>query len=154
MNKKIIIPILIIIFVLIICLTIFLPKNKKYYLDDKYYNTEDRLVDISSKDLEELMKNDSSFALFTYLPYCTFSIPCDVIFETFLNNNNMSFYSIPFDDLEKVDSFNTIKYAPSIILVKKGKIVKYLDANSDDDLIKYQDVNEFSKWIEKYIHLK
>ena len=29
-------------------------------------------------------KNKESFVVYTYLPYCTFKIPCDVIFKTFL----------------------------------------------------------------------
>ena len=28
----------------------------------------------------------------------------------------------------------------------------YLDAEKDDDLDKYQDLDEFTKWIEKYIY--
>ena len=50
--------------------------------------------------------------------------------------------------------YQKVKYAPSIIIVRDGHIVDYLDANSDDDLDKYQDVNEFEKWISKYIYLK
>ena len=30
----------------------------------------------------------------------------------------------------------------------------YLDANKDEDLNKYQDVNEFSNWINKYVYFK
>lgn len=153
MKKKILIGILIL--VLIITLVIlFVPKNSKFYLDEEYYNTEEEFITIESDKLKELVDNKSSFVVFTYLPYCTFSVPCDVIFKTFLTNNKMSFYSIPYDELDSVKEFKKIKYAPSVIIVKEGKIVKYLDANSDEDLSKYQDVKEFTSWIKKYIKIK
>ena len=147
--KKIIIPLLVITLLVIGC-----KKDNKFYLEDKYYNTEERFVVIESKDLQKLMKDKESFVVFTYLPYCTFSLPCDVVFETFMNEHKMSFYSIPFDEFTNVDEFKSIKYAPSVVLVNKGKIVKYLDANSDEDYDMYQDVESFTNWITKYVNVK
>ena len=147
--KKIIIPVILVLLLIVGC-----KKDDKFYLEDKYYNTEERFVVIEANDLEKLVKDKESFVVFTHLPYCTFSVPCDVIFETFLNENNMSFYSIDFDEFTKVDEFKSIKYAPSVVLVKEGKIMKYLDANSDEDYDMYQNVESFTNWIKKYIKIK
>ena len=154
MKKKYLV--LIIIFVLIVgCVSIvLLNKNHKFTLDEIHYNTEDRFISIKSDKLEKLMNDKKSFIVFTYLPYCTFSIPCDVVFETFLNENNMSFYDIPYDEFSKVKQFKSIKYAPSVVIVNKGKIVTYLDANSDEDLEKYQDSKVFGNWVKEYISIK
>ena len=154
MKKKYLV--LIIIFVLIVgCVSIvLLNENHKFTLDEIHYNTEDRFISIKSDKLEKLMNDKKSFIVFTYLPYCTFSIPCDVVFETFLNENNMSFYDIPYDEFSKVKQFKSIKYAPSVVIVNKGKIVTYLDANSDEDLEKYQDSKVFGNWVKEYISIK
>ena len=154
MKKTIIILIGIIILIVAFVFIFMLNKDSKFYLDDNNYNTEERFIEIDGKELNKLMNDKKSFVVFTYLPYCTFSVPCDVVFETFLNNNNMSFYKIPFDKLSKLKKFENIKYAPSIIIIKNGKIITYLDANSDDDLEMYQNTNTFSDWITKYIKLK
>ena len=155
MRKKAYLILGICIIVLLAILLVFvLNKDSKFYLDDIHYSTSERFISIESDDLSKLMEDKKSFVIFTYLPYCTFSIPCDVIFETFLNENDMSFYSIPYDKLSEVKYFDEVKYAPSVILVNKGVIVEYLDANSDNDLKKYQDAKEFSSWIEKYVYLK
>ena len=45
-----------------------------------------------------------------------------------------------------------IKYGPSIIIVKEGKVVKYLDAEKDSDKILYQDVKKFISWTKEYIY--
>ena len=155
MKKIYIVIFCIVIILLSILLCINFPKsNDKFNLDKKHYNTEERFIEIEKEELKELLDSKNSFALFTYLPYCTFSIPCDVIFETFLNTNNMSFYKIAFDELDGVEELSEVKYAPSVILINKGKVVSYLDANSDDDLSKYQSVDDFSDWIKKYINIK
>lgn len=70
-----------------------------------------------------------------------------------MDQYEVRFLSIPFEDFKNTNFYNKVKYAPSIIIVKKGKVISYLDANSDDDLNKYQDVDVFSEWIKKYIYL-
>ena len=154
MKKIIIILVSLIIFIVALVFVFTLNKDKKFLLEDIHYNTEERFIKIDSKELNKLMNDKKSFVVFTYLPYCTFSVPCDVIFETFLNRNNMSFYEIPYDEFTEVKKFKDIKYAPSVVIVKDGKVVTYLDANSDDDIEKYQNADTFGDWITKYIKLK
>ena len=154
MKKIIIILVSLIIFIVALVCLFTLNKDKKFLLEDIHYNTEERFIKIDGKELNKLMNDKKSFVVFTYLPYCTFSVPCDVIFETFLNRNNMSFYEIPYDEFTEVKKFKDIKYAPSIVIVKDGKVVTYLDANSDDDIEKYQNADTFSDWVTKYIKLK
>ena len=66
----------------------------------------------------------------------------------------IDFLSMPFKEFKNTKYYNKVKYAPSIIIIKQGKIVSYLDANKDKDLQKYQDVHEFENWINKYINTK
>ena len=62
--------------------------------------------------------------------------------------------SIPFNDFKNTNYYKTVKYAPSIIIVKNGEIVSYLDANSDKDLDKYQNTDKFINWLKEYIYLE
>lgn len=66
---------------------------------------------------------------------------------------NISIISIPFEEYKKTTFYKKVKYAPTIILINKGKIIAYLDANNDDDLAKYQDITAFTNWINTYIYL-
>ena len=123
-------------------------KNR-FYLEDKYYH-QGEFVRINSNDLNEL--KSESYILYTYNSFCVLSISCEDIFQEFMRKYQIDFVSIPFNDFKNTDFYEEVKYAPSIIIVQKGKIVSYLDANSNNDLSKYQDVSEFEKWLDNYIY--
>ena len=65
---------------------------------------------------------------------------------------NIDFVSIPFDKFKETKYYENVKYAPSIIIIKEGEIIDYLDANSDDDFNKYEDEKEFEKWLDNYVY--
>ena len=150
MNKKILI-ILIILLIFTGCTNKKNNNTSTFYLDDKYYNKTD-YIKVNSSELDEL--SHSSFLLFTYNNYCTLKIPCENIFSDFMKKYKIGIVSIKFEDFKNTKYYDKVKYAPSILVIKEGKIIDYLDAESDDDLDKYQDVDEFTKWVKKYINLK
>lgn len=153
MRKKFIILVVVIV-AFLLSIVVYQKFNYdnygKFYLDSKYYNGNS-FIKVSNSDVSVF--SSESYVLFTYNHYCSLPIPCETVFEEFMKKNNISFLSIPIEDFKKTWIYQKVKYAPSIIIVRDGHIVDYLDANSDDDLDKYQDVNEFEKWISKYIYL-
>ena len=124
---------------------------KRIYLSDKYYN-KGEFIEVKNNDLKKL-ENDT-YILFTYNNYCTLPIPCENIFKEFMKTYQIDFLSIPFSEFKESDFYESVKYAPSILIIQNNKIIAYLDANSDSDLAKYQDVLEFSKWLDKYVYFK
>lgn len=120
---------------------------EKFHLNNKYYN-EGNYINI--KNLDDLEKD--TYVLYTYNNYCTFKKPCDQVFKEYMEKYKIDFYSMNIDYFKKTSFYSKVRYAPSIILVKDGKIVAYLDANDDKDLDKYQDSKIFEEWINKYIY--
>ncbi len=141
---------------LFLCAILFLTgcseTDNKFYLDKQYYGSSEFIL-VDEKDVLELQNKKSSYVLFTYNSYCTFQVPCDDIFLEYMKTNDIAFNSISYEDFSKTELINTVLYAPSVILVKDGKIVDYLDAENDEDLDKYQDVEAFSNWINQYINI-
>ena len=146
--KKIILLVLV-----ILSMTGCTKENSKFYLNDEYYNAG-KLVDIDSKELTNILKSNDSFILFTFNPYCNFKVSCENVVENFSKNNNITIFKIPFEEFKSTKLYNTIKYAPSIILINKGKIETYLDPNKDEDSIKYQEEKALKYYIEMYIDTK
>ncbi len=125
--------------------------KERFYLENKYYN-KGEFITIDSSKFDDI--KDESYVLFTYNNYCAFQVSCEDIFKSFMELYKIDFISIPVDEFKKTSLHDTVKYAPSIILVNKGKIVAYLDADKDEDLDKYQDSEVFAKWMNEYVYFK
>ena len=123
--------------------------GKKFYLEDKYYGKSDFIKVDKISDI----KNES-YILFTYNSYCNLAKPCEETFKEFMKKYNIAFISIPYVDFKNTDIYKTVKYAPSVVIIKEGNVVEYLDANFDEDLEKYQEIDKFEKWLKKYINIK
>jgi len=150
--KKVLLGISIILLSLVLCgcKDTHAPTNGKVKLDDKYYGSGG-FIESSKDEIENLLNKKESFILFTYNNFCTLPFPCEKIFEEYMTNNKVRFLSLPFSEFKEVSLYKTIKYAPTVIVINEGKIESYLDAESDDDFNKYQDVTEFGKWIDEFI---
>ena len=153
--KKIVIGI--IISIIILCtIGLLINKNhsnKKVYLTKKYYeNKEQAFLQVDEQEIKKL--KDETFILYTFNSFCKFPIPCDSIFEQFMKDNNITIVSIPYDKYKLTDYIKKVKYAPSILIINKNKVIAYLDADKDEDANKYQDIKEFTNWVKEYIYLK
>lgn len=126
---------------------------EKFYLEDKYYEKYE-IIEINSKELIELEENDESFAVFIFMNSCSSCSKFNSILESYLEENNLTFYAINVNDIEDTDICECVKYSPSIALYNNGEIVDYLDANSDEDLEFYDTKEGFSSWFTKYVKLK
>ncbi len=138
--------------IIIICLFLSACTNSlKFSIEKKYYK-ESKYIDVNSEDIKKLKENKKSFIVFTYNNYCMLEIPCDEIFKKVMNKYNISFLYLPYEEMKNTFIYDEVKLAPSVILIKEGEIVAYLDAESDEDLLKYQDTEEFEKWLTSYIN--
>lgn len=153
MKKKVGIVIFLLL-ILIGGIILFRPNNsnlERIYLTEKYYTEEAQFTEITKNQLEELQ--EENYILYIYNSYCKFPVSCDSIFEKFMKNYQISFLSLPFAEFRETSFYPEVKYAPSLIIIEKGKIISYLDANLDDDIEKYQNVDKLKAWLEQYIYL-
>ncbi len=118
---------------------------------EKNYYAKGEFIKSNADDVINLLNKEKSFVLFTYNNFCSMPISCEDIFKEYMKLKKVRFISLPFADFKKTKLSETVKYAPSIIIIEKGKIVTYLDANSNDDLNRYQDIKEFTNWFEQYV---
>ena len=127
---------------------------EKFYLDDKYYD-ESFLKKISSQELIELENNKDSFAVLVHIPgACNSDVPFAPLVEDFINTYNITLYEINFKDINNTQIDDYVKYSPSLVIYDKGKLIAYMDANSNDDLQYYKSVDGIKNWFSKYVYLK
>lgn len=127
--------------------------NFLFYLDEKYYGIG-AFVEITPEEATDLIENEESFAIYIHQPFCSTSYEFNKILTKFAEEYQISFYKISFDDMKETEMHETIQYYPSFAIYKDGELIDYLDAESDEDLPRYKDAEEFAKWFGSYIQLK
>ena len=117
-------------------------------LSDKYYNNGD-YISVTNSELSDT----ETYLLYTYNNFCNLPIHCENIFKETMEKYKIDILSMPFDEFKNTTFHNKVKYAPSVLIISNGKLLAYLDANSDRDYEKYQNTEEFETWLQKYINL-
>lgn len=144
---------------LLLCLTIIIfliisfQKERRFYLDDEYYSNNS-LIEINSTELKALEDNKKTFVVFVYQPLCITSYDLDNHVKSFLDIYKISFYKILFTGMNDTKISNYVKYCPSLVIYQNGKVIAYLDADSNKDAVYYESIEGLTKWVTKYILLK
>ena len=158
MNKKVLgIVVVVVLLVVIIggCGLFFGIKainNKPFRLEEKYYENMS-IIDIKHDRYEELVDKKENFILYLTLDGCTSCVVFGPKAVDFVVKNKITVYRIEYKEFSQTDLKDEVKYAPSMMIFKKGKLKAYLDAQSDEDLQYYKDSSTLQTWFEKYIEL-
>ena len=126
--------------------------NKKFYLEDEYYE-KGVITDITLDEIKKLREEEKSFMVFVYLPGCTSCAAFRTVLDSYIETHNLEFYSIAIGDIADTDIREVVKFAPSLVLFNKGKIEDALDANSDEDKPALTSEEGLTKWLEQHIYL-
>jgi len=143
-----------IIFILLIVAAVFsfILYPKPFKLEDKYYQTSTYL-DLDKTKLNQLIEDQESFLVFICQDLCVSSNEFNQVLDNFLAKHRLTIYKLYYSEMKDTVLGEHIKYYPSFAVVKKGQVIASLDANSDAHTEIYQDVNEFEKWLSKYVIL-
>ncbi len=129
---------------------------EKIVLADEYKNTDGKQIEIAKQVeddkvveyFEKLKDEKKDFVLYVSLPVCNGdAAKFKEYVLNFQHKNNISFYYLTSDYIKKTSVYETVKYYPSVIIFKDGKIVNYLKYDSDEDVEYYKSYNGFEKWI-------
>ena len=115
---------------------------------------ESKLTEVELDGLNKLIEEKESFGIFVYLPGCTSCAAFSIVLDDFLKDNQVVFYKTQIKYAKETEIGSKIKYAPSFVVFKEGKVVSYLDAESDKDKPVYETKENFKEWLTKYINLK
>lgn len=138
---------------IMICLLLVGCTSKQFELENEYYS-KNELIDINSDEFKDLIKYEKSFAVFAYTDGCSSCHEFKKVLEEYQKNNRITFYSISAPEMKKTSISDSVKYTPSMLIYNKGKLVVYLNAESDKDLEYYKTTEGFNKWFTKYVILK
>ena len=142
-----------IIFLLIVCISLVGCKNKEieqFRLEDKYYNVS-YLSEISIDDFNKLLDDEENFGLFIYQDFCAASDSFEKVLNEYIKEYPMGFYKLSYNDMKETELKGDIKFYPSFVIYKNGKLIDFLDADSASDADYYKSVSGFNDWFTKYV---
>lgn len=154
-NIKIIVPTVLLIIAIIIGILFITRQSKpdtKFYLNEEYYNSSE-IEEIDIQALDKLAEDATSFCVFVYQPMCMTSSDFESILKNFQEDKKIKFYKIQYSSLSETKYGEKIKYYPSFMIFKKGKLVDFLEANKNEDIKFYRTKKDFEEWLTRYIKL-
>ncbi len=136
--------------------------EEKIVLSAEYKNTDGAQIEIAKQTSEEnvvnffenTVKEKKDFVLYVSLPICNGDAAKFKEFVLdFQHKNKVSFYYLTSDYIKDTSVYETVKYFPSVIIYKDGKIINYLRYDSDEDKEYYKSYDGFSKWLRANVEL-
>ena len=160
-NKKIINPKpnkIALIAIAVFCITAFFggyflinslaPKNFRIE-DDLYAKSE--AIDIQKDEYEKLIEEKKSFIIMIDKPDCYTTADMRKHMAEFPNDMQFKYYRIMWSQAKESSLHKCVKFAPSVAIIHDGKVVDFLDADSDEDTAKYNESQALQDWIRSYI---
>lgn len=152
-NKLLVIlPTALIALVAAVCAVLFLTHPAPFRLDETDYGNA-ALEPISAERLQQLVDEKASFAVFVSQPSCRASADFEKVLQSFVAEHSMRFYEIAFSDLKDLSFAKDIRFYPSFLIFKKGKLIDFLEADNDEDASAYTSLDGFMTWFTKQVVL-
>lgn len=123
-------------------------STERAVIDTEYVgSTELRIID--AEEYEKMVSEGKSFILTSYLPTCTAHM---IKFsQNISEEKKISLFYMDWSDIKKTSLKGKVEFSPSVIIISKGKPIAHLNANSNDDIEKYNNYDVFKAWIEEKV---
>ena len=155
-NKKGVVFIIAAILVFIVAGTLCIGLSNGWYeiekttLSSEYYGSASEIT-LDKTTYEKLISEKKSFVILTHQPGCSANVLSYL--KNFAEEKNFSYYYFLWSDLRETSLKATINFPPSVIIIRDGRVIKHLDANSNNDTEYYNNYDSFKKWFEEAVNL-
>lgn len=155
-NKKTDCSNLLIIFISIIILaaatSIFsvLTAHQPVRLDAEYYDSS-TVTDITKEEYEKLISEHKSFIVLVDNPGCITAERMRQMLSELPDSLQFKYYRLMWEDTKQSSLHQYVQYYPSLAIVKDGKVVAHLKADSDADAPVYNNPSDLEKWLSDHI---
>lgn len=133
-----------------IVVAVVLLWSKRFTLSDEYVGRSG-IENVNIDELKTIIDEGKSFAVLVYQPDCRTSEDLEHILDSFGKRKEVMFLKVAYSDLKQSELIPELKYYPSVVLYRDGKVVDFLEANKDEDANAYTTGGGFQEWWEKYI---
>jgi len=122
--------------------------NAEYLCGD---SCDGEYMDLAVEDYDKLVADKKSFVIFVDQGGCTTADHLEGFASDFAKTKGIKIYKIMFEDVKKSSLHDSVKYYPSVVVMKNGAPLKWLRADEDEDSNAYNRYDSFQEWINKYL---
>lgn len=123
---------------------------KAFRLEEELYGTSEA-IDINKDEYEKLINEKKSFVVMVDKPDCYTTADMRKRMAEFPDDMQFKYYRIMWSQAKESSLHEHVKFVPSVAIVRAGKVVDFLDADSDEDTAKYNDAQALQDWIREYV---
>ncbi len=134
----------------IILAVVLINSDTTFRLDEEYY-AQSEAIDIDKDKYEQLIAEKKSFIVMVDKPDCYTTKDMSNFLTSLPSNFQFKYYRLMWSDARKSSLHDYVKFAPSLAIVKKGEVLAWLDADSEDDAEMFNNADALEKWIRKYV---
>ena len=144
--------------IIFFCITIFfggffLIQNqipKTFRLEDELY-AKSEAIDIKKEDYEKLISEKKSFIIMVDKPDCYTTANMRKYMSEFPDDMQFKYYRMMWSQAKDSSLHEYVKYVPSVVIIREGEVIDFLDADSDEDTAKYNETQALQDWIRSYV---
>lgn len=151
-RRSLIIITISLVVILVAFVVIMLTRTHKFTLSPEYYGAAE-VQNINIDELQSLIDGQKSFGLFISQPACQASADLGKYLQEFADTHSLKFYEISFSTIKDSNIIPDLKFYPSFAIFHNGRVVNFLEADSDEDAAAYTSVDGFEDWFSGYVEL-
>lgn len=106
------------------------------------------VTEITAAEFAQLVESKQSFIVVAHRTTCSAEYPLMAVAEEYAKAKDATLYALAEDEFKQTALAETIKYLPSAAIYRDGELIKYLDAEKDEDMPYYKTVEGFGEWVE------
>ncbi len=126
----------------------------KVTLDAEYYCEEgcgEEMAELDERSYEELITDERSFVVFIDQGGCKTADRLREYMKQFAAEEGVVAYRMMFEKVKGTSLHDSVKFYPSVAVISKGRVYRYLRADEDEDAEEYNDYEAFKEWMQNLI---
>lgn len=110
--------------------------------------------EINKDNFKDITSKNEYTLIFVYLKGCSACSAFKTIIYDAKSYNALAVYQIEYNNLSSLGlDIPDLKYAPSLIVLKNGEVLDYLDSSLDEDKEYFKEAYSLSKWLSNYMDI-
>lgn len=123
----------------------------KFHLSEEYYGSSEMIAGLTTEQYEDLIAQKKSFVVMVDKPDCVTTVAMRENMAHFPDNMRFSYYQFMWSQMKNSSLHGYVTFVPSVALIREGKVVAWLRADSDEDTEYFNSAEALQRWLAERI---